>query len=64
MPKVNIPDTFISIVVILTVIIRKPSNRYNSCFMWTPTLPVLGVQIVGDSAKRCDQKKTATSGWG
>lgn len=62
MPKESVEDTFISVVVILTAIIRKPSNRYNSCFIWKPTLPVAGVQIVGDSAKRCEHKKTATRG--
>ena len=45
--KKSVEDTFISIVVTLTAIIRKPSNRYNSCFMCTPTLPVPGVQIGG-----------------
>ena len=71
--KKSVEDTFISIVVALTAIIRKPSNRYNSCFMCTPTLPVPGVQIggwgvgggqAGDSGKRCEHKKTTTRGWG
>ena len=63
--KKSVEDTFISIVVTLTAIIRKPSNRYNSCFMCTPTLPVPGVQIggaAGDSGKRCEHKKTTTRG--
>ena len=64
--KKSVEDTFISIVVTLTAIIRKPSNRYNSCFMCTPPLPVPGVQIggaAGDSGKRCEHKKTTTRGW-
>ena len=66
--KKSVEDTFISIVVTLTAIIRKPSNRYNSCFMCTPTLPVPGVQIggqggaAGDSGKRCEHKKHQRGG--
>ena len=71
--KKSVEDTFISIVVTLTAIIRKPSNRYNSCFMCTPTLPVAGVQIggrgggggaAGDCGKRFEHKKITTRGWG
>ena len=69
--KKSVEDTFISIVVTLTAIIRKPSNRYNSCFMWTPTLPVPGVQIGGRGGggqgtvqRDVSTKKTTTRGWG
>ena len=71
--KKSVEDTFISIVVTLTAIIRKPSNRYNSCFMWTPTLPVPGVQIggrgggggvAGDGEKKCVHKKKNNAGGG
>ena len=50
--KKSVEDTFISVVVTLTAIIRKPSNRYNSCFMCTPTLPVPGVQIGGQGGRQ------------
>ena len=36
----------------------------KNCRWVTPTLPVLGVQIVGNSAKRYEHKKTTMSGWG